>query len=319
MTEDTHTEADIIEQRKQKMRADLIEKERLKSVDEEVAKRRQKITAEELKSRDNIMQREREYDEYIHQKAKKLERYKTLLEEIDSPDAAKLKKLAKGARLYSWFLSTPFANLSPEQKKEVLFICPVCGAENSLDAKNCYACGRDKKRTLELEKKGKLVKIKDFGAMNKNLVKPPFAPDISDAHRPSLDDMPDNARSITQVLADERRSETRGGAYAHSQGAIFLGGNYQNRGDSQSREKSNLDYAQNREGYDSYSAQDEQQRQGAPAPQQPEPAFLNAKPGETYQMPPIIQPVAFVPYVTQDQPLLQYADGDEEKKSGTKK
>ena len=26
-----------------------------------------------------------------------------------------------------------------------------------------------------------------------------------------------------------------------------------------------------------------------------------------YQMPPIVQPVAFVPYVTQDQPLMQYA------------
>jgi len=34
-------------------------------------------------------------------------------------------------------------------------------------------------------------------------------------------------------------------------------------------------------------------------------------------MPPIIQPVAFVPYVTQDQPLLQYAEGEEI--SGAKK
>ncbi len=35
-------------------------------------------------------------------------------------------------------------------------------------------------------------------------------------------------------------------------------------------------------------------------------AFIyGAKPGEPYQMPPIVQPVAFVPYVTQDQPLVQ--------------
>ena len=37
------------------------------------------------------------------------------------------------------------------------------------------------------------------------------------------------------------------------------------------------------------------------------PVFYNRETGEPYQMPPIVQPVAFVPYVTQDQPLMQYA------------
>jgi ribosomal protein L40E len=319
MTEDTHTEADIIEQRKQKMRADLIEKERLKAVDEEVAKRRQKITAEELKSRDNIMQREREFDEYIHEKAKKLERYKTLLEEIDSPDATKLKKLAKGVRLYSWFLSVPFNELSEEQKKEALFVCPVCGAENSLDAKNCYACGREKRRTIELEKKGKIVKIKNFGAMNKKVVKPPIAPDISDVPRPELDDILDNARSISQTLADERRSEIRNGAYGASQRHPLEFGQPARQAFAQSAYPQN-GYAQNFEQYAPQENQrlpQEQDAQPQQPPRQTEPAFANAKPSEPYQMPPIIQPVAFVPYVTQDQPLLQYAEGEEI--SGAKK
>ena len=31
---------------------------------------------------------------------------------------------------------------------------------------------------------------------------------------------------------------------------------------------------------------------------------------DPYQMPPILQPVAFVPYVTQEQPLMQYTPAD---------
>lgn len=37
------------------------------------------------------------------------------------------------------------------------------------------------------------------------------------------------------------------------------------------------------------------------------PAYLVGEDGKPYQMPPIVQPVAFVPYVTQEQPLMQYA------------
>ena len=56
----------------------------------------------------------------------------------------------------------------------------------------------------------------------------------------------------------------------------------------------------------------------APAPQQPcygcgapygYPAY-GATPYPQYQMAPIVQPVAFVPYVTQDQPLMQYVPAD---------
>ena len=36
--------------------------------------------------------------------------------------------------------------------------------------------------------------------------------------------------------------------------------------------------------------------------------------GDGYQMPPIVQPVAFVPYVTQEQPLMQYSPVIEEPK-----
>jgi len=36
--------------------------------------------------------------------------------------------------------------------------------------------------------------------------------------------------------------------------------------------------------------------------------------GKPYQMPPIVQPVAFVPYVTQEQPLMQYSPIIEDKK-----
>ena len=44
------------------------------------------------------------------------------------------------------------------------------------------------------------------------------------------------------------------------------------------------------------------------------PGFYNAAGGDGYQMPPIVQPVAFVPYVTQEQPLMQYSPVIEEPK-----
>ena len=47
-----------------------------------------------------------------------------------------------------------------------------------------------------------------------------------------------------------------------------------------------------------------------PQAPQPAPQFYNAQTGEPYQMPPIVQPVAFVPYVTQEQPLMQYTPAD---------
>lgn len=167
MNEDTHSELDIIEQRKQKMRADLIEKERLQAVDKEVSKRRQMVAQEELMTRDIIVEREKECDEYILSRAEKLARYKTMLEDADALDTVKLKKLAKGVRAYSQFLSAPFCELSDSQKQEALFICPVCGAENNLTTKECYSCGRNKERSQQLLQKGKIVKIANYGSTNK--------------------------------------------------------------------------------------------------------------------------------------------------------
>lgn len=42
------------------------------------------------------------------------------------------------------------------------------------------------------------------------------------------------------------------------------------------------------------------------------PVFYNRETGEPYQMPPIVQPVAFVPYVTQNQPLMQYSPDEDD-------
>ena len=44
-----------------------------------------------------------------------------------------------------------------------------------------------------------------------------------------------------------------------------------------------------------------------PAPPYPQAPYLMGEDGKPYQMPPIVQPVAFVPYVTQEQPLMQYS------------
>lgn len=270
MTEDTHTEEDIIEQRKQKMRADLIEKERLTSVEQEVSRRRQKITQEELNSRDSIIKREKEFDEYIHEKARKLERYKKLLEEIDSPDIIKLKKLSKGIRSYSQFLANPYGELYEEDKENALYICPVCGAENALEVTECRACGRNKERTEKLKSKSKIVKMKNFGKMNQIFVPAPFELNIEDVGRPSIDDLKDNAKTISDILSNDRSSRQSVAAVTNN------------------------------------NAVERTDAQGTVISNKVAPSFQGMQQGEPYQMPPIIQPVAFVPYVTQDQPLLQY-------------
>lgn len=51
-----------------------------------------------------------------------------------------------------------------------------------------------------------------------------------------------------------------------------------------------------------------------PYPASPQaPAYLMGEDGKPYQMPPIVQPVAFVPYVTQEQPLMQYSPAVDQK------
>lgn len=271
MAEETHSIEDIIEQRKQKMRADLIAKDKLQQVDEEISRRRVRIAQEESKARDIITEREQEYNEYINYKAEQLLAYKAKLEEADSLDVAKLKKLAKAVRTYSAFLASPFSELSDADKRKVIFVCPVCGAENSLKSKVCYACGRSKQRSIELHKKGKIVRHPNFSMMNHKTVKAHEKIDIADVKRMKFEDMPnDFAQKFKNANASANNNNYANGFQTPQ-------------------------YAQNG--------------------QMMNPNFAGANnPVEPYQMPPIVQPVAFVPYVTQDQPLLQIAADDKHNK-----
>ncbi|MDD4839558.1 MAG: zinc-ribbon domain-containing protein [Clostridia bacterium] len=297
MTEDTHTEQDIIEQRKQKMRGDLIEKERIQAVDEEVLRRRQRIAQEELKSRDIIAERERECDDYINRKAEKLERYKRMIEESDSPDTIKLKKLVNGVKSYSRFLSAPFSELSDKEKEEAVFICPVCGAENSLASKECYACGRNKVRSQKLAQKGKIVRVSNFGITNKKMVTPIDEIDISDVYRLSFKDITDETKPHA---FEKHKGENQNAEKVAMQNSMPTYLQQPNAPQEAPRYSQNFVTAPYNPAY---------QTQGGQF--QVAPSFQGCKPGEPYQMPPIVQPVAFVPYVTQDQPILQYAEGNE--------
>ncbi|HKL94585.1 MAG TPA: hypothetical protein VJZ69_04805 [Clostridia bacterium] len=285
MAEETHSREDIIEQRKQKMRADLIAKEKLKEVDEEIFRRREKISEEELKSRDIIIEREKECDDLIIRKAEKLAEYKKKLEEADSPDVAKLKKLAKAVRTYSSFLFSPFSELPDVEKRNAIFVCPVCGAENSLNDKACYACGRSKERSLELMKKGKLIKYPNYGVMNHRAVRPKEKIDISDVGSVVFENAHDNVVSQFKQSVEEKSQNT------------------------------NIAKGEERQ-YQQHYQNDFQAPHNFYRPQNGQikfaPSFSGANnPTDPYQMPPIVQPVAFVPYVTQDQPVLQFAQGNE--------
>lgn len=288
---ETHSEEDMIEMRKVKKRIDNMEKERMAAVDKEIANKRAKLNdVKEIYIKEIEEYRKRSELEY-QEKATNIEEYKKKIEELGSSDVALLKKISRALEALSRYYADPYSQIDEDDIEGDTFVCPVCGTINPLDATKCTHCGRSKARSLLLLAKGKIKQSPPI--KRKQIIID--APDFNIQHKdnPTLEEFVEKKEQPSQV--EETKTE---------EPPKEVKQNY-----PQNNQQNNPYYG----GYPYQQYPGPQQYQGGPIPMAPpvNPGYYIGPDGEPYQMPPIVQPVAFVPYVTQEQPLMQYTPKDE--------
>lgn len=300
---ETHCDADILDARKTKLRLDNMERERMAAVDKEIAEKRQKTAEERETALLQVEDYRKKSEEEYEKKANVLECYRQKLNELGSEDVALLKKMSVALQSYAKYYADPYSQIDEDDIEGETYVCPACGTINPLDATACTHCGRDKARALLLLAKNKIKQCPPVKRKQK-IVPPPQA-DLEVEKTPTLDEFIDkiNAPKQEQVApskTDEKKEEQ----------ADFSGPNQAHFGA----------YPSYPYPYPPYpypyappaAAQPYPQQASAP---QGQPAFYMGADGKPYQMPPIVQPVAFVPYVTQEQPLMQYSPVVEERRT----
>ncbi|MFR5833768.1 MAG: double zinc ribbon domain-containing protein [Acutalibacteraceae bacterium] len=266
------TEEDVVEFRKNKMNVDLMVKERMKAVDKEVAEMKKRVADDKTKAMKEIEDYRKKTNEELSKQAKILNAYRDKVNELGSEDVAQLKKLSQAIRNYSSYYADPYSAAENMDELKDPFICPVCGAINAGDAVKCNRCGRSRARSILLLAKGKIKQSPPVRKKVKVLEAPEA--DLTSRKTPTFDEFAGEAFAEAQTkpiaMPDEQKDAPR---FANGAQHFVPGG-----------------------GYYPYP----------PMAPYGAPVLYNKETGEPYQMPPIVQPVAFVPYVTQEQPLMQY-------------
>ena len=231
-------------------------------------------------------------------------------ENFESESVSKLKDLIPKIKAISATFGDPYAGASEEEIEAMTYVCPVCGKRNSLNSQKCERCGRDRKRSAALLAKNKFKKISGEVPDRK------FRPELEIAQ-------PAEEAAEEAVTAEEA-------VYAPSEEEIaeqVTADAVEEAAEAPAEEEIVAEEAAEEE---TLSAAEEENTEAQP---QEEPAAQGANPyyypyGYPYppqdgafaqpyaypfggQLPPIIQPIAFVPYVSQDQPLWQAASADE--------
>ena len=166
------------------------------------------------------------------------------------------------------------------------YVCPACGTINPLTATACTHCGRNKARALLLLAKNKIKQSPPV--KRKQQIIPAPTADLETKKAPTLDEFVDELNAPVQEEKPVAEKEPE-----KEQQADFSG-------------PSRMPYQGGYAPYP-YPPYPYPAQPGAVGmPQYPTPGFFMGEDGKPYQMPPIVQPVAFVPYVTQEQPLMQY-------------
>ena len=266
------TREDVMEMRKNKMNADLLVKERMDGAEKEIARMKRRVERDKAKAMQDVEDYRRKTNDELTKQAVMLDAYRDKVNELGSEDVAQLKKLSAAVRNYSAFYADPFSAAENMDELKDPFVCPVCGAVNASDALRCTRCGRLRARSVELLAKGKIKQSAPIRKKTKVLTAP--EEDLSSQHTPTFEEFAGEAFKEAQTKPIEKADAEK--EVPNFSGAPHLAGGA-------------FPY-----GYP-YGA----------------PVFYNKETGEPYQMPPIVQPVAFVPYVTQDQPLMQYVPADE--------
>lgn len=289
---DTHSDADMIDARKAKRRLDNMERERMAAVDKEIAQMRAKTAEEREIAMQEVDEYRNESEKEYAKKARTLELYREKLNELGSEDVELLKKMSVALKDYSKYYADPYSQIDEDDIDEDVYVCPACGTINPNTATKCSHCGRNKARALLLLAKGKIKQSPPI-KRKKDVIAAPEA-DLERKHVPTLDefiaDLDKQPTQEEQPLEKKEQQADFSGPYHMPYGAY--------------------PYPYPPYAYGCPYAQQKPCEQCNTQPQNSspcaQPGFYANKPDAPYQMPPIVQPVAFVPYVTQEQPLMQY-------------
>ena len=277
---ETHSDADMLDARKAKLKVDGIMRERMAACDREIAEKRAKAEEEKeqaLKAVDDLRD---ELNGDYRRRVDMLDEYKAKLEEFGSEDVSLLKDISSALKNFAVYYADPYSQLDEDDIEGETYVCPACGNVNPLSATACTNCGRNKARAMLLLAKNK---IKQSPPVKRKLrvIDPPDQK-VKGEKMPTLDEYAESKTKATS--APETKKEEPADFSGHA----------------------TYPYPYPPYGYP-YPA-----GQAAPPAFMP-PMYGIGADGKPYQMPPIVQPVAFVPYVTQEQPLMQYTPQDNSK------
>ncbi len=280
--EETHDSLDVIEMRKTKMKLDLLVKERMKGIDKEINDKRAKMLDDKAKSLKEIEDYRSKTNEELERQAKLLDAYREKVNEMGSEDVAKLRKISTGIKDVVGYYSDPYSEIDEDQIEGETYVCPCCGAINPLTVTACNHCGRSRARATLLLAKGKIKQSPPVRYKTKKL--PVKDVNLDSPKTPTFDEFAGEEFEEAQTKLIEAEKPEEKVAPMAPQAQYPYGAPC-----------------------------------GYPYPMpQYAPTMYNRETGEPYQMPPIVQPVAFVPYVTQDQPLMQYIPADNAPATPTK-
>lgn len=287
---ETHSDEDMLDARKAKLRLDNMERDRMAAVDKEIAEKRAKADDEREKALAQVEEYRQKSEEEYREKAENLEKYRQKLNELGPEDVELLKKMSAALKTYSKYYADPYSQIDEDDIEGDTYVCPACGTINPLTATACTHCGRNKARALLLLAKNKIKQSPPV--KRKQQVIPAPQADLEVKKVPTFDEFIDelNAPVEEEKPVEEKEPEKEQQADFSGPSRAPYSGGY-----------APYPYAP----ATPYSYPYPAQPVGA-MPPYPTP-YLVGEDGKPYQMPPIVQPVAFVPYVTQEQPLMQYA------------
>lgn len=300
---ETHSDKDMLDARKTKLKLDTMERERMAVVDKEIAEKRAKIEDDRERSLEEIDEYRRVSEEEYRTKADNLAKYRDKLNELGGEDVALLQKMSTALKTYAKYYADPYTQIDEDEIEGDTYVCPACGTINPLTATHCTHCGRNKARALLLLAKNKIKQSPPV--KRKQTIIPAPEADLEVKKTPTLDEFVEelNAPKTEEVELEEVAQENEPQEDFAGPGRMPYppyGYPYPYAPYPYAPYPQQPQNAQAPVGACAQCAQQAQGQAGAPA-------YLVGEDGRPYQMPPIVQPVAFVPYVTQEQPLVQYA------------
>lgn len=324
---DTHSDADMIDARKAKRRLDNMERERMAAVDKEIAEKRAKTAEERELAMQEVDQYRAESEAEYGKKAKMLEDYRQKLNELGAEDVEMLKNVSSSLKDQAKYYADPYTQIDEDEIDGDVYVCPACGTINPNTATVCSHCGRNKARAQLLLAKGKIKQSPPI-KRKKDIIPAPEN-NLERTHVPTLDEFvkQNEEQAVEETKPTEEKIEQADFSGPHHNPY----GNYpyppypypyppypycpysQQTPCAQAKANNNEQVqAEPQNNQCAYAQQQAPAQQPQPQPQQPaqqqyaqmQNPYLSSMP---FQMPPIVQPVAFVPYVTQEQPLVQYS------------